>query len=80
MLAGGRGSVHTAVMSTKSAALLAFIGMLILTILLLWNLVNDVSNAASGVLPVDTALKALIYAFAGVTVTLFFFAFHRSQS
>jgi len=46
--------------------------MLVLTILLVVAFVNDVANAASGVLPVDTALKALVYAFASLTVHFVF--------
>jgi hypothetical protein len=67
-------------MTIKSAAFLALIGMLLVTIVLVLAFIIDVSNLANGAVPAITVLKSLIYAFASLTVTLFFFIFHKSQS
>ena len=67
-------------MSIKSAALLATIGTAVLTILLLFRLVNDLLALIQGLIPAMVFLSSLIYAFAAVTVVAFFYVFHRGQS
>jgi hypothetical protein len=67
-------------MAIKNAALLALIGMVLLTILLVAGLISDVLNLMQGLIPVTTMLSALIHSFAALAVTIFFFAFHRSQT
>lgn len=79
-LAARCGSLHTPVMTLKHASLLAFIGTLLLTILLVGDFILDLLSLARGLIAVVTLLTALIYAFAALTVTIFFFAFHKAQS
>ena len=67
-------------MSIKHAALLATIGTAVLTILLLLNLVNNLLAFMRGLIPGMAFLSSLIYAFAAVTVVVFFYVFHRGQS
>jgi hypothetical protein len=67
-------------MSLKNAALLALIGTLLLTVLLIVGFVTDVLNLSQGLIPAKTALSSLIHSFAGLTVTVFFFVFHKAQS
>ena len=67
-------------MSIKNAALLATIGTAVLTILLLWRLVNNLLALMHGLIPGVVFLSSLIYAFAAVTVVVFFYVFHRGQS
>jgi len=67
-------------MTLKQASFLAFIGTLLLAILLVVDLVMDVLSLARGLIPAVTLLTALIYAFAAVSVAVFFYVFHRAQS
>ena len=66
-------------MSIKNAALLATIGTAVLTILLLWRLVNNLLAVTRGLIPATVLFSSLIYAFAAVTVVVFFYVFHRGQ-
>jgi uncharacterized protein YybS (DUF2232 family) len=64
-------------MTLKSAAFLALIGTLLATILLVYSFVFAVLNVMRGLIPLDTLLTSLIYAFASVTLTVFFYVFHK---
>jgi hypothetical protein len=66
-------------MSLKNAALLALIGMLLLTILMLADFIFDVLNVLRGLIAATTLLSALIYSFAALAVTVFFYVFHKTQ-
>ena len=80
MLAHDADDHHTQTMSVKNAALLATIGTAVLTILLLWKLVNNLLALMRGLIPATVFLSSLIFAFAAVTVVVFFYIFHRGQS
>ena len=67
-------------MTLKQASLLAFIGTLLLSILLMADLVLDLLSMARGLIPAVTLLTSLIHTFAAVSVAVFFYAFHRAQS
>ena len=67
-------------MTLKQASLLAFIGTLLLSILLVVDLVMDLLSLARGLIAAVTLLTSLIHAFAAVSVTVFFYVFHRTQS
>lgn len=67
-------------MTLKQASLLAFIGTLLLSILLVADLVLDLLSMARGLIPAVTLLTSLIHTFAAVSVTVFFYVFHRGQS
>jgi hypothetical protein len=67
-------------MSLKNAALLALIGTLLLTILLMVGFISDVLNVSQGLIPPTKVLSSLIHAFAALTVTVFFFVFHKTPS
>jgi hypothetical protein len=67
-------------MSLKNAALLALIGTLLLTILLVAGLISDVLNVMRGLIPETRMLSSLIHSFAALAVTVFFFVFHKGQS
>lgn len=67
-------------MTLKNASLWAFVGTLLLTILLVWDLVLDMLSIVRGLIAMVVLLAALIRAFAAVTVTLFFYAYHRAQT
>ncbi len=67
-------------MTLKNAALLALIGTLLLTILLVAGLVFDVLNVMRGLIPSTRMFSSLIHSFAALTVTVFFYVFHKAQS
>ena len=64
-------------MTTKSAALLAMIGMLLLTILLAADFINTVLGVVREIIPAMALLRSLVYLVAGLTVTVFFYVFQR---
>jgi hypothetical protein len=67
-------------MTFKNAATLALIGTLVLTVLLAIDFVNSFLAVARGLIPAMAVLRILIYLFASLTVTVFFYVFNRSQS
>ena len=67
-------------MTLKNTSFLALVGMVLVTILLIAGLITDVSGVVRGLIPAMRLLTSLIYAFAGLTVALFLFAFHKAQS
>jgi hypothetical protein len=64
-------------MSLKSAAFLALIGMILVTILRLYDLISTITNVMGGLVPAMTLLSSLIYAFASLSLTIFFARFHK---
>ena len=80
MLAPAGGTADTKGMNLATAALLAFIGSLVLTILLALDFVTTVMGVVRDVVPVLAMLRSLIVLFASLTATVFFFAFHKSNS
>lgn len=67
-------------MDLKTSALLALIGTLLIMILTLADFINVLTGIIRDVVPAMALLRSLIYLFASITVTLFFLAFHKSQS
>jgi hypothetical protein len=72
-------NAHTPVMTLKNAALLALIGTMMMTILLVWSFVFTFLNVLRDLAPAVTLFSSLIYAFGCFTVMAFFFVFHRAQ-
>ena len=66
-------------MTLKNAALLALVGMVVLSVLLLAGFIRDISSVANGLIPAISVLKSLVYLFTSVAVTVFFWVFHRSN-
>jgi hypothetical protein len=67
-------------MTLKSAAFLALIGTLLLTVLLAMDFITAVSGVLGDVVPAVALLRSLIYLFASVGALVFFYVFHRAQS
>jgi hypothetical protein len=67
-------------MSLKNAAFLALVGMILVTILLIAGLIGDVLGVVRGLIPIMRLLTSLIYAFAGLSVVVFLYAFHKAQT
>jgi len=73
-------SVHTPTMTLKNAALLALVGTILMTVLLVWNFVSNVLNVLRGVEAPIVLFASFIYAFGCFSVMAFFYVFHRAQS
>ncbi len=67
-------------MTLKSAATFAFIGTLLATVLLIWDFVFDVISLARGLIPLAQLFPTLIYAFAALSLAVFFYVFRKSQN
>jgi hypothetical protein len=67
-------------MTLKNAALLALIGTILMTALLVWTFVLNVLNALRGLVPAVTPFSSFIYAFGSFSVAVFFYVFRRAQS
>ena len=72
-------SVHTPTMTLKNAALLALIGTILMTALLLWTFVLTILNVLRGLVPAVTLFSSFVYAFGCFSVAVFFYLFHRAQ-
>jgi hypothetical protein len=66
-------------MTLKNAVLLALVGTILMTALLVWNFAFNVVNVLRGVEAPAVLFSSLIYAFGSLTVMVFFFVFHRTQ-
>lgn len=67
-------------MSLKTAAFLAFIGMLLLTVLDASVFLRDLSGLAQNAIASMTVLASAIHLFASLVVTVFFFVFFRARA
>jgi predicted neutral ceramidase superfamily lipid hydrolase len=66
-------------MRLKNAVFLAFVGVVLVTILLVFGFVNDTLGVARGIIPPMRLPVSLIEAFAGVTSAIFLYVFYRDQ-
>ena len=67
-------------MTLKNVALLAFLGTLLLTIVVAFDFVNTALGVLRDIVPAVAVLRLLIYLFASVSVTVFFYVFYKGQS
>ena len=67
-------------MTLKNAALVALVGMILLTILSLAGFIRDLASAVNGLIPAIRLLRSLVYVVASVTMTVFLYLFHKKQS
>ena len=67
-------------MTLKNSALLALVGVGLATIVLVTWFIGDVISVLGGLIPPMRLLTSLIFAFAGLSMTVFLFVFHRAQS
>ncbi|MGD0224859.1 MAG: hypothetical protein ABSF71_21225, partial [Terriglobia bacterium] len=79
-LANEAESIHTAIMSLKNAALLALIGTIVLTLLVLAHFISTVLGVMRDVIPAIALLTSLVHLFASLSVVVFFYVFYRKQS
>ena len=73
------GNAHTPTMTLKNAALLALIGTILMTALLVWNFVFTFLNVLRDLVPAVSLFSSLIYAFGSFGVMVFFLVFRRAQ-
>lgn len=66
-------------MTLKSVSFLALIGTLLVTVLVAVNFFNTIVGVLRDIVPAMALLPCLVYFFAGITVTAFFWVFNRSQ-
>jgi hypothetical protein len=67
-------------MTLKSSAFLALVGMILVTVLCVADFVRDASGVLRDLIPAVSLFRSLIYVIASLSVTLFFYVFHRAQS
>jgi hypothetical protein len=67
-------------MTLKNAALLALVGVILATIVLMAGFMGDAFAVARGLIPAMRLSISFIYAFAGLSVVVFLYAFHKAQS
>jgi hypothetical protein len=79
-LANDAESIHNPTMSLKNAALLALIGTILLTVLVLAHFISTVLGVMRDVIPAMALLTSLVHLFASLSVVVFFYVFYRKQS
>jgi hypothetical protein len=67
-------------MTLKNGALLALIGTGLLTVLLAAHFILDVANAVRGLIAAVQVLTSLIHLLASLSLAVFFWVFHKTQS
>jgi hypothetical protein len=67
-------------MTLKNAALLALIGAILMTALLLWTFVFTCLNLLRGLVPAVMLFQSFIYAFGCFSAAVFFYVFTRRSS
>jgi len=66
-------------MSMKSTTSFAVVGMILLTVLMFADLIQTVLGVVRGFIPAMALLRAVIYAFASATGTMFLLVFHERE-
>jgi uncharacterized membrane-anchored protein len=67
-------------MTLKNAALLALIGMILLTIVVGVGFIVNLTGFLRGVVPAISLLASFIRVFATLSLAVFFWVFHKAQS
>jgi hypothetical protein len=73
-------SRYTPGMTLKNAALFAFIGMTLLTLVCAVGFVKDLTAFLAGAAAAVEMLTSLVHLLASLSVAVFFFAFYRTRS
>jgi hypothetical protein len=66
-------------MTPKSASFLAFIGTILVTILVAVNFYDTIVGVLRGLLPAMAIVPCVVYLLASIAVAAFFWVFNRSQ-
>jgi hypothetical protein len=70
--------MYTLTMSLRSAAVFAFIGMLVLTVLLGVDFINTILNVSHGLVPAVNLFRSFVGLLATLGLTVFLYVFHRT--
>ena len=79
-LANNAETIHTFNMSLKNAALLALIGIILLTVLVVASFISTVLGVMRDLIPAMALLTSLVHVFVSLSVLVFFYVFYRAQS
>lgn len=66
-------------MTLKSASLLALVGMVLVTLLVAVHFFDTIIGVSRGIVPAMALVPCVVYFFAGIALTVFFWVFSRSQ-
>jgi len=66
-------------MTLKNAAVLALIGMALLTLVLALDFINIFLGVMRDIVPMIAMLRALIYLLASLSLTVFLYVFYKRQ-
>ena len=67
-------------MTLKNAALLAVIGVALLTLLLAMDFINTFLGVMRDIVPMMAMLRVLIYLLAGLSLVVFLYVFYKRQA
>ena len=67
-------------MNLKSAAFLALIALSLLSVLMLADLITNLLGVLRDFIPVMALLKSLVYTLSSLSLAVFFYVFHKTQS
>ncbi len=67
-------------MSLKNAAFFAFIGMTLLSVVCALGFIGDVSALLAGAIAPTMVVTSLIHLMASLSVAVFLYVFHKTQS
>jgi hypothetical protein len=67
-------------MSLKSAAFFALVGVILLTIVVALGFIRDISAFTASAIAAKGMLVSLVYLQASLSVTVFLYVFHKTQS
>lgn len=67
-------------MTLKNAVFFAFIGMALLTVECALGFIGDISALLAGAIAPMMVLKSLIHLLASLSVAVFLYVFHKTQS
>ena len=66
-------------MDLKTAAFLAFVGMILLVIVTAVDFIHTLVGVLRDLIPAVMVIRTLIYLLASLSLAAFFFVFHRTQ-
>jgi hypothetical protein len=67
-------------MTLKNAAFFAFIGMTLLAVVCAVGFIGDISALVAGAIAPMMVLKSVIHLLASLSVAVFLYVFHKTQS
>ena len=80
VLTDRKGRVYTPAMTLKNAAFFAFIGMALLTLVCALGFIGDISALLAGAIAPMMVVNSLVHFLASLSVAVFLYVFHKTQS